>query len=54
MSDVRSRAYPGPEHTAYMNLKELETFAKKVGWTNPPIAEAETREKGRRAAAKVS
>jgi 3-methyl-2-oxobutanoate hydroxymethyltransferase len=47
MTDVRTRAYPAPEHTAYMTAKELEEFASKVGWTNPPIAAAEQREKGK-------
>src|ERR1044071_8920526 len=36
MTDVRARTYPGPEHTAYMAPKELEQFAAKVGWSNPP------------------
>lgn len=44
-SEVRDRVYPGPEHTVYMSPQELESFAKKVGWSNPPIAEAEAREK---------
>lgn len=48
--DVRDRTYPGPEHTVYMTPQELEGFAKRVGWNNPPIAEAEQREKARRAA----
>jgi len=48
MTDVRARTYPGPEHTAYMAPKELEQFAAKVGWTNPPIEAAEQREKGKR------
>jgi 3-methyl-2-oxobutanoate hydroxymethyltransferase len=47
MTDVRTRAYPGPEHTAYMTAKELEQFASKVGWRNPPVAAAEQREKGK-------
>jgi 3-methyl-2-oxobutanoate hydroxymethyltransferase len=47
MSDVRTRTYPAPKHTAYMTAKELEQFASKVGWTNPPIAAAEQREKGK-------
>jgi len=45
MTDVRARTYPGPEHTAYMAPKELEQFAAKVGWSNPPIEAAEQREK---------
>jgi 3-methyl-2-oxobutanoate hydroxymethyltransferase len=48
MTDVRARTYPGPEHTAYMAPKELEQFAAKVGWTNPPLEAAEQREKGKR------
>jgi 3-methyl-2-oxobutanoate hydroxymethyltransferase len=47
MTDVRARTYPGPEHTAYMTAKELEQFASKVGWSNPPMAAAEQREKGK-------
>jgi 3-methyl-2-oxobutanoate hydroxymethyltransferase len=47
MTDVRTRAYPAPEHTAYMTAKELEQFASKVGWSNPPIEAAEQREKGK-------
>ena len=47
MTDVRARTYPGPEHTAYMTPKELEQFASKVGWSNPPLAAAEQREKGK-------
>ena len=48
MTEVRARTYPGPEHTVYMAPKELEQFATKVGWTNPPIEAAEQREKGKR------
>ena len=47
MTDVRERTYPGPEHTAYMTARELEQFASKVGWSDPPIAAAEQREKGK-------
>ena len=47
MTDVRTRAYPGPEHTAYMTSKELAQFASKVGWSKPPIDAAEQREKGK-------
>ena len=54
ITDVRTRAYPAPEHTAYMATKELEQFASKVGWTNPPIAAAEQREKGRQKRAQQS
>jgi len=50
MTDVRDRAYPGPEHTAYMTPQELEGFARQVGWSKPPIAEAEQREKSKRSA----
>ena len=50
MTEVRDRSYPGPEHTAYMTPLELEKFAKKVGWANPPMREAEARESARRAA----
>jgi 3-methyl-2-oxobutanoate hydroxymethyltransferase len=53
-NDVRSRAYPGPEHTVYMAPQELERFAKKVGWSNPPIKEAEEREKAKRAPTKAA
>lgn len=49
MTDVRDRTYPGPEHTAYMTPKDLEGFARKVNWTNPPIEAAEGRERERRA-----
>jgi hypothetical protein len=52
MTDVRARAYPAPEHTAYMTAKELEQFAKKVAWNNPPIAAAEQREKNKQKAAR--
>ena len=38
---------PAPEHTAYMTAKELEQFAGKVGWSNPPIDAAMQREKGK-------
>ena len=52
MTDVRTRAYPAPEHTAYMTAKELEQFAKKVAWSNPPIDAAEQREKSKQKAAR--
>ena len=32
MEDVRTRAYPGPEHTVYMPPEELKQFAKDLGW----------------------
>lgn len=49
-NDVKARTYPGPEHTVYMTPKELEGFAKKVNWTNPPIEEAVQREKAKQSA----
>jgi len=52
-NDVKARAYPGPEHTAYMTPKDLEGFAKLVNWTNPPIKEAQDREKAKEAAKKL-
>jgi len=48
MTDVRARTYPAPEHTVYMAPKELEQFAAKVGWNDPPITAAEQREKSKR------
>jgi hypothetical protein len=50
MTDVRERAYPGPEHTVYMTPQELESFAKSVNWARPPIDEAVEREKTKKAA----
>jgi len=32
ISDVTTRAYPGPEHTVFMQQAELEGFAKLVNW----------------------
>jgi 3-methyl-2-oxobutanoate hydroxymethyltransferase len=32
MDDVRSRSYPGPEHTVYMKKDELRGFAESMGW----------------------
>lgn len=32
MDDVRSRAYPGPEHTVYMSPEELRKFAELMKW----------------------
>ncbi|HTG02278.1 MAG TPA: 3-methyl-2-oxobutanoate hydroxymethyltransferase [Nitrospirota bacterium] len=32
ISDVTTRAYPGPEHTVFMQPAELEGFAKLVNW----------------------
>ena len=52
MNDVRSRAYPGPEHTAYMTAKELEQFTKKVAWSKPPMEAAEQRDKSKQKAAR--
>ena len=34
MDDVRSRTYPGPEHTVYMKDEELEQFSKDMKWDN--------------------
>ena len=48
-NDVRARTYPGPEHTVYMTAPELERFAKQLNWTNPPVKEAEERDKAKRA-----
>jgi hypothetical protein len=48
MTDVRTRAYPAPEHTAYMTPKELEAFAKQVAWIKPPIQAAEERERNKK------
>jgi 3-methyl-2-oxobutanoate hydroxymethyltransferase len=48
-NDVRARTYPGPEHTVYMTAAELERFARQVNWTNPPVKEAEERDKTKRA-----
>jgi 3-methyl-2-oxobutanoate hydroxymethyltransferase len=32
MADVRSRSYPGPKETVYMDPEELITFAKDMKW----------------------
>ncbi len=32
MDDVRSRAYPGPEHSVFMSDEELEKFRQLMGW----------------------
>ncbi len=32
--EVKSRAYPGPEHTVYMKPDELKKFAEAVQWTS--------------------
>ena len=48
-TEVRNRTYPGPEHTVYMAPSELERFASKVGWTSPPIKQAEERARTKRA-----
>jgi 3-methyl-2-oxobutanoate hydroxymethyltransferase len=32
MADVRARTYPAPEHTVYMNDKEVLDFAKTMHW----------------------
>ena len=54
MTDVRERTYPGPEHTAYMTPKELEQFAGKVGWSNPPMEAAVQRETSKRKPAQTA
>jgi 3-methyl-2-oxobutanoate hydroxymethyltransferase len=33
MADVRSRAYPAPEHTVYMAEPELDKFMKMMQWS---------------------
>ena len=30
--DVRSRRYPGPEHTVFMKPEELARFKEMTGW----------------------
>ena len=30
--EVKSRVYPGPEHTVYMNDQEIAKFAKEMNW----------------------
>jgi hypothetical protein len=37
-----------------MTPKELEQFASKVGWSNPPLAAAEQREKGKQKRAQAA
>ncbi len=32
MEDVRTHAYPGPEHTVYMAPEELEILKSELGW----------------------
>ncbi len=32
IADVKSRAYPGPEHTVFMKEDELKRFRELVGW----------------------
>jgi 3-methyl-2-oxobutanoate hydroxymethyltransferase len=32
MEDVRTQAYPGPEHTVYMAEHELETLKRELDW----------------------
>src|SRR5262249_38629394 len=49
-SAVRAPTYPGAEHTASMPPPELEAFARKVKWTNPPMDEAVARERAKQAA----
>jgi 3-methyl-2-oxobutanoate hydroxymethyltransferase len=33
MDDVRTRTYPGPEHTVHMPEAELETLRRELNWT---------------------
>jgi 3-methyl-2-oxobutanoate hydroxymethyltransferase len=33
MSDVKSRTYPGPEHTVFMKPEELDKFCKMMQWS---------------------
>ena len=47
MDDVRTRTYPGPEHTVYMKDEELEQFAKDMNWDNG-LEIAEKRKSGSR------
>ena len=45
MGDVRNRAYPGPEHTVYMQADELEQFSKDMDWdTGRELAEKKRNE----------
>jgi 3-methyl-2-oxobutanoate hydroxymethyltransferase len=30
--EVKSRVYPGPEHTVYMNDEQVAKFAKEMNW----------------------
>jgi len=32
MADVRSRSYPGPKETVFMDPEELTAFAKEMRW----------------------
>jgi len=32
MADVRSRSYPGPKETVFMDPEEVLTFAKEMRW----------------------
>jgi len=32
MKDVKSRDYPGPQETVYMNDDQVETFAREMNW----------------------
>ncbi len=32
MTDVRSRSYPGPKETVFMDPEELKAFAKDMKW----------------------
>lgn len=45
MADVKDRSYPAPEHTVYMDDKELEIFAKSMKW-NSKLEELEKKRSG--------
>lgn len=32
MADVRTRSYPGPQETVFMDDREVESLAKAIGW----------------------
>ena len=46
MADVRARTYPAPEHTVYMNDKEVLDFANAMHWDSK-LQELEKKEAGR-------
>ena len=50
MDDVRGRAYPGPEHTAYMSDIELKKLKKVLNW-DPRMEKSKAEQK---AASRVS